>query len=215
MVGDGLGIKSIIFDMDGTLLDSSYALTCSVNFVRDSLGLKPLEKEVLEYHINQPDQDMPMIFYGTKEYLKEHAEMFRAHYLKNANLHVKPYDDVFLLLDFLRSEDITMSIATNASDYFAINMLEFAGMQEYFSYIIGANCVQNSKPKPDMIDLICEKANIPKNQTLLIGDSIKDEMAAKDAGIDFLFANWGYGECKSEKKFGTIAQMLEHLKGVV
>lgn len=215
MAGDGLGVRSIIFDMDGTLLDSSYALTCSVNFVRESLGLEPLKKEVLEYHINQPDQDMPMIFYGTKEYLEEHRDMFREHYLQNANLHVKPYDGVFSLLDFLRSEDIVMSIATNASDYFAKNMLGFAGMLDYFSYIIGANCVQNSKPKSDMIDLICEKSNISKNQTLLIGDSIKDEMAAKNADIDFLFANWGYGECKSEKRFDTIAQMVEYLKKVV
>ena len=201
--------------MDGTLLDSSYALTCSVNFVRKSLGLKPLKKETLEYYINKPDQDMSMIFYGTKEYLDEHRAMFKEHYLKYANLHVEPYDGVYELLDLLKSSGVKLSIATNASDYFAINMLKFANMLEYFSYIIGSNNVENSKPNPDMINLICKKSNIEKNKTLLIGDSIKDELAAKNANIDFLFANWGYGDSKNDKKFDTVALIREYLLRVI
>ncbi len=208
-------VKSIIFDMDGTLLNSSYALTCSVNFVRKSLGLKPLEKETLEYHINKPDQDMPMIFYGTREYLDEHRAMFKEHYLRYANLHVKPYNGVCELLDSLKSSGVVLSIATNASDYFAKNMLEFANMLDYFSYIVGSNNVQSSKPNPDMINLICEKSNIEKNETLLIGDSIKDELAAKNANIDFLFANWGYGDSENDKKFDTVALMGEYLRRMI
>ncbi len=205
-------IKSIIFDMDGTLLDSSYALTCSVNFVREKLGLKPLKKETLEYYINKPDQDMPMIFYGTKEYLDEHREMFRRHYLENANLHVEPYEGVYELLEYLKSEGKVLSIATNAPDFFAKSMLKHAKMLEYFEFVIGSNCVKNSKPSPDMVDMICTNSGIVKSQTILIGDSIKDELAAKNANIDFLFANWGYGTGESNKRFDTIFDMLEYLK---
>ncbi len=208
-------IKSIIFDMDGTLLDSSYALTCSVNFVRESIGLEPLEKETLEYYINRPNQDMPMIFYGTREYLREHIEMFRTHYMQNANLYVKPYNRVYELLDFLKSQDMMMSIATNASDYFAKNMLKYAKMLDYFSHIIGANNVENSKPNPDMINLICKKTDKSKKNTILIGDSIKDEQAAKNANIDFLFANWGYGEGSGEKKFDDIIELISYLKRII
>jgi phosphoglycolate phosphatase len=198
--------------MDGTLLDSSYALTCSVNYVRESMGLKPLEKEVLEYYINKPDQDMPMIFYGTKEYLDKHRAMFKDHYLQNANLHVKPYDGVYELLEFLKSKGLILSIATNASDIFAINMLEFAKIKKYFSFIIGANNVQKSKPNPDMIDLICQKTDKSKEHTLLIGDSIKDELAAKNAKVDFIFANWGYGESKANKKFDDIFALIDYFR---
>ena len=208
-------VKSIIFDMDGTLLDSSYALTCSVNFVREKLGLEPLEKETLEYYINKPDQDMPMIFYGTREYIDEHREMFREHYLENANLHVEPYEGVYDLLEFLRSKDIVLSIATNASDYFAVNMLKHAKMLDYFRYIVGSNCVQNSKPNPDMIDLICDKTDIPKNGTILIGDSVKDELAAKNADVDFLFANWGYGDSETLKRFDTVSDMMRYIERVI
>lgn len=56
----------IIFDMDGTLIDSSGLMTQSVNFVRSSIGLEaPITKSYLEYYINQPDQHLPKIFYNT------------------------------------------------------------------------------------------------------------------------------------------------------
>ncbi|NOX15549.1 MAG: HAD family hydrolase [Epsilonproteobacteria bacterium] len=198
--------------MDGTLLDSSYALTCSINFVRKNLGLKPLKKETLEYYINEPDQDLPMIFYGTHEYLAEHKKMFKEHYLKNANLHVKPYDGTYDLLKFLASKKIKLSIATNASDFFAKSMLEHAKILDYFTLIVGSNNVKNSKPNPDMIDLICDKLKRTKNQTILIGDSIKDEQAAKNANIDFLFANWGYGKSNNFKKFDTIFELIDYFE---
>jgi len=203
--------KSIIFDMDGTLLDSSYALTCSINYVRETMGLKSLEKETLEYYINKPDIDMPMIFYGTKDYLDEHRAMFKEHYLQNANLHVKPYEGAYELLEFLKSKDIMMSIATNASDIFALNMLEFAKMKKYFSFIIGANNVKKSKPNSDMIDLICDKSGISKKHTVMVGDSIKDELAAQNAKVDFIFADWGYGDIKSPVKCANIEDLKDYL----
>ncbi len=158
---------------------------------------------------------MPMIFYGTREYLDEHAEMFRKHYLENANLHVEPYEGAYELLEYLKLKEVALSIATNASDYFAKNMLKYAKMLDYFKHIVGSNNVQNSKPNPDMIDLICEKLSVSKSQTLLIGDSIKDELAAQNANVDFLFANWGYGNSDSSKKFDTIFDMLEYIKKVI
>ncbi len=194
--------------MDGTLLDSSFAMLQSVNCVRDSLGLAPVSKDFLEFHINEPDQDLPMLFYGTPQYVPEHRELFKEHYLSYANLHVKIYEGAKELLEFLHVKNITLSIATNASDFFAINMLKHQGLLPYFSYIVGANCVAKPKPNPDMIYHLCELSKIPLEQTILIGDSVKDEFAAKNADIEFLFANWGYGKSKSaEHRFDSIKEI--------
>jgi len=140
--------KSIIFDMDGTLLDSSLAMTISVNHVRKSFGLNPIEKEYLEFHINQPGVDLPMKLYEVPHYTQEHRNRFAKHYLANANLHVKPYDGAYELLEALHVKGMTLSIATNATDFFARNMLEGQGMLKFFSHIIGANNVKKSKPNP-------------------------------------------------------------------
>ena len=192
--------KSIIFDMDGTLLDSSYAMTCSVNHVREQLGLEPVEKEFLEYHINKPDEDLPMKFYGVKEYQPLHHDLFKEHYLKSSTLHVKPYDGVHELLTFLKSTGATLSVATNASDFFVFHMLEQSNMTDFFTHIIGANNVEKRKPYPDMIELLIDATSVGKKETILVGDSVKDEGAATNANTDFAFADWGYGTTKTAKR---------------
>jgi len=205
-------IKSIIFDMDGTLLDSSLAMTISVNHVRNSYGLKPIEKEYLEFIINEPCVDLPMKLYDIKEYTAEHKDRFAKHYLANANLHVKPYDGAYELLESLHVKGYKLSIATNASDFFARNMLEGQDMLKFFSHIVGANNVEKNKPDPDMLQYISKLSKIPLENSLLVGDSIKDEGAAQNANIDFLFASWGYGKSSDfTKSFNNMAELNEYL----
>jgi len=205
-------IKSVIFDMDGTLLDSSYAMTLSVNHVRDSFGLNPIEKNYLEYIINEPCVDLPMNLYEVKEYTRTHRERFAKHYLANANLHVKPYDGVRDLLNSLHAKGIILSIATNATDFFAKNMLRGQGMLDFFSFVVGANNVKCSKPNPDMLYHISDISSISLSNSLLVGDSAKDERAAKSADIDFLFAAWGYGKSENPtESFQNIYELNEYL----
>ncbi|MDX1808803.1 MAG: HAD family hydrolase [Sulfurospirillaceae bacterium] len=209
-------IRSIIFDMDGTLLDSSFAMTCTVNHIRESLGLEPISKEYLEFHINQPDIDLPMKFYGVKEYTQAHHELFRKHYIQNSNLYVQPYVGARELLQFLKNKNITLSIATNASDFFAKHMLANCDMLDYFDFIVGANNVKNRKPEPDMFHHIIENSSIDTKQSIVIGDSIKDELAAKNADIEFLFADWGYGTSDTAKiKIQNIDKLRDYLQDIL
>lgn len=199
--------------MDGTLLDSSYAMTCSVNHVRKTLGLQPISKEFLEFHINEPNENMAMIFYETQVYNDAHKELFKEHYLANANLHVKPYESAYDFLEYFYEQGVVLSIATNAADFFAINMLEAQDMLKFFTHVIGANNVQHSKPDPDMVDLVVNKTKINKKHTLFVGDSIKDELAALNADVAFAFVNWGYGRSeKAKNKFDNINQLWRYIQ---
>ena len=182
----------IIFDMDGTLIDSSAAMTASVNYVRDTLGLEPIEQAFLEYYINQPDQHLPKIFYNTEVYDPAHRELFKEHYLTSTQSMIALYPHVRELLESLHVS-ATLAIATNANDFFARHMLSLMGIQEYFTCILGANNVKAPKPNPDMIDTIIELTSSAKNRTIVVGDSVKDEYAARNAEVEFIFADWGYG----------------------
>ncbi|WP_331774252.1 HAD family hydrolase [Sulfurospirillum sp. 1612] len=209
-------IKSVIFDMDGTLLDSSFAMTQTVNQIRDTLGLKPISQEFLEFHINQPDIDLPMTFYGLKEYTPEYRALFKDIYMQNSTRYVKPYEGVFELLHYLKDHDIFMSIATNASDFFANHMLEDCHMLDFFDLVIGANNVPNKKPEPDMVHLILDQSNTHKDASILIGDSIKDEWAAKHSNVPFIFADWGYGTSNTATmKIETISKLSDYFKEVL
>lgn len=182
---------SIIFDMDGTLIDSSAAMTHSVNYVRNTLGLSPIAKEFLEYHINQPDQHLPKIFYNTDEYDPAHRALFKDHYMHFSPSMIALYPDVKEMLHLL-SQKAYLAIATNASDFFARHMLEKMGIIEYFSAIVGANNVAEPKPSPLMVYHLMNELGCDASKTVLVGDSIKDEGAASNAGVPFIFAEWGY-----------------------
>lgn len=186
----------IIFDMDGTLIDSSFAMTCSVNHVREHLGLSPMVKEDLEYYINQPDQDLPKIFYNTQEYDPTHRSLFRDHYLKTSSQHIVLYPDVKEMLHFM-STRAKLCVATNASDFFARHMLEHLNIIDFFDGVVGANNVPSPKPHPMMLELLMENTHSVKERTIMVGDSIKDEQAAENADIPFIFANWGYGKSET------------------
>jgi len=186
----------IIFDMDGTLIDSSFAMTCSVNHVREHLGLSPMVKEDLEYYINQPDQDLPKIFYNTQEYDPTHRSLFREHYLKSSSEHICLYPDVKEMLHFM-STRAKLCVATNASDYFARHMLEHLQIIDFFDGVVGANNVPSPKPNPMMLELLMENTSSLKERAIMVGDSIKDEQAAENADIPFIFANWGYGKSET------------------
>lgn len=185
----------IIFDMDGTLIDSSAAMTHSVNHVREHLGLGALSKKELEYYINEPDQDLPRILYNTPEYNPEHRALFKEHYI-HSSLKSELYPDVDVMLNYL-SQRAHLCIATNANDFFAHHMLEGLGIKHYFSAIAGSNNVAAPKPSPLMIEHLIATVGCDASKTLLVGDSIKDEEAALNAGIDFIFAAWGYGRAQS------------------
>lgn len=199
---------SIIFDMDGTLIDSSAAMTNSVNYVRHRLGLEPIGQKYLEYHINQPDQHLPKIFYNTEAYDPDHRALFKEHYMQNSPSMIALYPDVVTMLQLL-SQKAHLAIATNASDFFARHMLEKMGILDYFSAIVGANNVAEPKPSPLMVHHLMQLLESEPSKTILVGDSIKDEGAAKNAGIAFIFAGWGYGTSETaEQRAENIHELL-------
>jgi len=205
----------IIFDMDGTLIDSSEAMTQSVNFVRASIGLEPISKSYLEYYINQPDQHLPKIFYNTSEYDPAHKELFKEHYLVSAPQTISLYPHVREMLEILYHK-ATLNIATNASDFFAINMLGHLEILDFFTHVRGANNVELPKPHPQMIEMIMCESLSTKKQTILVGDSIKDEMAAKSADVKFIFADWGYGKSETASlKALNIQELLKIINTLI
>lgn len=187
----------ILFDMDGTLVDSSMAMTNSVNFVRNTLDLPPIEKKMLEFYINEPDLHLPKLFYNTDEYDPAHRALFFDHYVSRESIStMQLYPNVREILKKL-SNTTHLAIATNAQDVIAKNMLEVLDIMEYFDVVVGANTFGAPKPNPLMVHSVMKSFDATSSKTIFVGDSIKDEGVALNAKIDFVFVEWGYG--KSEK----------------
>lgn len=187
----------IIFDMDGTLVNSGYAIANTINHVRKNIGFETLDKDYILENVNDPDVNSSKFFFGTDTFTKEHSSIFEKYYDKHCLSDLVVYDGIEKLINDL-NKDFTLAVATNAHSNYALKMLEYVGLHSCFDTILGYDNVKNSKPHPEMINKILNKHSIHKQNTQVIGDSRKDALAAKGAGVDFVLVNWGFSNHKNE-----------------
>jgi len=206
-------MKLIIFDMDGTLIDSGNVITNTINYVRNSLGLSSLTKDIMLEQLNNPDINSAEFFYGTSKFTDEQTELFTKYYDENCVNDIVLYDGIEDLLIDLKGKYI-LSVATNASVQFAKKMLDFLNISQYFQLIVGADMVDTPKPSPDMLVKTLEILNIKKEEAMLVGDSMKDARAAQNANMDFILVNWGFSK-EYEDGVSSIKELEEKIKGKI
>jgi len=190
-------MKLVVFDMDGTLIDSQKDITESINYVRERLySLKPLTCKYVVEAINRENRNLAKLFYETEIYEDTARDMFEKHYHKQCIENPRLYDGIEETLDILNTNGFKMSVATNAPSIFASRMLTHLGVGRYFDYIVGADLVEKPKPYPDMLYHIFEKYGFDttKHSGWMVGDNSKDMGVAKNANIRGIFATWGFSK---------------------
>ncbi|AJC87717.1 HAD family hydrolase [Campylobacter insulaenigrae] len=180
---------NVIFDMDGTLIDSANAIVCAVNEIRMDLNLTPLDRDFVLKTINTPDQDYAKILYGITQYShtsfkKGYEKYFLKHYDKSVVL----FDGVVEVLDFCKKNDCYLAIATNAPQESLVPILKKHKILSYFDKILGVSYGIEPKPNPMMLNLIIDEAKYKRS--IFIGDSLKDKLCAKNAKIDYINVSW-------------------------
>lgn len=200
----------IIFDMDGTLVNSGYAIANTVNFVRENLGFEKMEKDFILENVNDPKINSAEFFYGTKEFTTKQGKLFEEYYNNNCLTDLVIYDGIKDLLENLKG-DFKLAVATNANSIYAQKMLSHLEINKYFSSILGYNDVLKPKPNPDMVNKILDIHNIKKQNAQLVGDSHKDIMAASKAGIDSVLVNWGFSN-HTQDAIDTVCQLEKRIQ---
>jgi len=185
----------VIFDMDGTLIDSQNDITASINHVRKlNHDLEPLSSDFVVEAINRDQRNLAKLFYDTDEYEDRDRILFEAHYHKQCTESAIVYDGVMELVKALYERGVKMGVATNAPTPFALRMLEHVGLAPYFEDIVGADRVALPKPDPEMLQVTLEAVafDSKKDRAFMVGDNSKDMEAGFRAGCVSVFATWGF-----------------------
>jgi phosphoglycolate phosphatase len=206
-------MKNIIFDMDGTLINSGTLIANTINHVRENIGLESMEKEIILTHVNEPSINPAMFFYESESFSDEQTKLFEEYYNDNFYIDLELYDGIRELLETLSCE-YWLSIATNANDYVANKMISHLGIDHHFSCVVGANNVKNPKPSPDMLLKILSDNSLKVDNTIMIGDSPKDRLAAECAGMESILVNWGFTKHDSEDVLHEVEHILQRLEQI-
>ena len=200
-------MKLIIFDMDGTLVDTGMVIANTINHVRNHIGLQSLGTKIVLEKLNDPHTHSPRFFYNCEEYTPMQIKLFEEYYTQNCTNGIALYEGIESLLQKLHG-NYQLSIATNAHQKFAKQILDHLNIEKYFQHIVGADMVQIPKPHPQMIHYTMEKHNVQNHNCIVVGDSLKDSMAAQKAGARSITVNWGFTQHKDE----NVVHQVSHLE---
>jgi phosphoglycolate phosphatase len=193
-------IKAVLFDLDGTLLDTAPDLVATVNYLRGGLGLEPMPVAELRHFVSKGA--VGLIRAGLPpcddETLLSRKDSFLAHYQQNSLVDSRPFDGVELLLSELATRGVPWGIVTNKPEYLSLPILEKIGWLSSASVVICGDTVSRGKPHPEPVLTACRVMSQPPETVLVVGDDLRDVEAGKRAGCRTAFILYGYADRESQ-----------------
>ncbi|TRZ63761.1 MAG: phosphoglycolate phosphatase [Rhodocyclaceae bacterium] len=197
-----LGVKAVMIDLDGTLLDTALDIgvaanamllelgrpECAVSQIRTYIGrgIPNLVKRCLAGCLDAADDPNPPP--------EAALASFRQHYAATNGRHATIYPGVEDGLRRLQEQGLRLACITNKATDFTLPLLAGSGLAHWFELVVCGDTLTRSKPDPLQLTHICQKFGIARHQALLIGDSLNDVRAARAAGCPVFCVPYGYNE---------------------
>lgn len=190
--------NAVIFDLDGTLLDTTQGVVESAIYVAKTLGLVELPYETMLSFVGPPIQNSFKKHYCFDDVLAQKAgEIFRDYYKETALIKAVPYDGIFELCENLRKEGLKLAVATYKREDYAITLLNHFGFDRYCVSMHGADN-NNVLKKSDIVNMCMTEIGGTPETSVLIGDTVHDALGAQNVGIDFIAVTYGFGFRKTD-----------------
>jgi phosphoglycolate phosphatase len=191
---------TLVFDLDGTLVDTAPDLIASTNHVLDHLGLPHVDAQTLR----------PFVGHGAKHMIEravgpaaerltaaEHDDLLRR-YLSYYGEHIavgsRPFEGVLPLLEAFKAEGVKLAVCTNKMERMSRLLLDTLDMSRFFAAVAGRDTLPVAKPHPDALLGTIRLAGGDRSRAIMIGDSGVDVATAKAAGVPVIGVTFGYTE---------------------
>lgn len=190
----------VIFDLDGTLIDTAPDLMASLNHVMDLNGLAPVEFKDMTWLVGQGAKIMierAWSHHGhpsSPEQLETAFETFLKHYSAEMPGRSKPYPGLMAALDRLEAAGMDLAVCTNKTEILALRLLNSLGLTDRFAAITGGDTFKVKKPHGDHILGTIDLAGARPDNAVMIGDSVNDILAAQNARVPTIAVPFGYSD---------------------
>ena len=206
--------KLVLFDLDGTLLDTIDDLKEAVNHAMSSRGFPTFTR----------DEVMAMVGHGARNLMRKALPIghkdddmvdaayndFRAYYITHIDVHTKPFPGIHDLLTQLHQEGMLLAVASNKFQEGTEHLIKEFFPKIPFVAILGGRPGFPLKPDPEIVNEVLRKAGIEKKDAVMVGDSDTDIETAANGGIMGIAVNWGYRDMSSIENL-KVANSVEEL----
>ena len=188
--------KLVIFDLDGTLLDTIADLAESANHALKQLGYPTRDVETIRTFVGNGVNKLLFRALPDEEKTEENMMRMRTHFVPyydahNADLSA-PYPGIVALLEELQAKGLRMAVASNKYQEATVKLVKHYFPMIDFVEVLGQREGINVKPDPTIVFDILKKAGVSKEETLYVGDSGVDMQTAINAGVDAIGVTWGF-----------------------
>lgn len=210
----------VMFDLDGTLLDSVPDLAAAVDKMLSTLGYEPAGVDkvklwvgnglpvLVKRALSNGDEELPL-----DKHLYEQAQQLFTRFYADQNNLTCVYPKVYECLSWLKQQSVKLALITNKPEQFLPALLKQHDLDRFFTWVVGGDSLPQRKPDPAQLLWVMQQAKVTAEQAFFVGDSCNDIRAAKAAGVKCAGLTYGYnhGQPISQETPQLVIDSLEQL----
>lgn len=208
------GIKAVIFDLDGTLIDAYKAIIESFNFTMSKIDHPKQKSGIIRRAVGWGDENLLRPFVKEKD-LKKALGIYRKHHRQSLIEYSRLLPGAALLLKTLRKKGYKLAVASNRPTKYSDILLRHLDIKQYFHYILCGDKLKQGKPHPEILYRIIDKFGVLKKEAIYVGDMTVDAQAGRNAGVRSIIVTTGSSsrrEIMAERPFRMISRVSSLLK---